>query len=152
MSTAPETPAQPITHEQLAELRERAATEHILRDGDPYYSEDGEASAFERAVTPAVVHSLVEEIERLRTALNGHLFDGESLTTRERVRAEFISELTQSRNHHRATGVRVAARIYATGMRESITRGEVCAFLGVIAEDLENSGGAGAAKSEVVAG
>jgi hypothetical protein len=154
MSAArPDLSEQPVTHELLAELRQRADAEHILRDGDPFYGDDGEASAFERTVTPAVVHSLVDEIERLQAALSGHLFDGESLSTRERVRAEFISELTQGRNHHRATGVRVAARIYSTGLRESITRGEVCAFLSVIADDFESAGGAGAAtKPEVAPG
>jgi hypothetical protein len=151
VSAEPDTSTQPVTHELLTELRQRADTEHILRGDDPYYGEDGEASAYERAVTPAVVHSLVDEIERLRNALNGHLFDGESLSTRERIRAEFISELARSRNHHRATGVRLAARIYSTGLRESITRGEVCAFLGVFADDLENSGGAGAAEQAVEA-
>lgn len=145
MSAAQETPAQPIAPDVLATLRERADTEQILRDGDPFYAEGGGASAFDRAVTPAVVHGLVDEIERLRAALRGNLFDGESLSTRERVREEFISELTRSRNHHRATGVRVAARMYATGLRESITRGEVCAFLSVVADDLEASGGVGAA-------
>lgn len=142
----------PLSQEKLAELRHRADTEHILRDGDPYYGEDGEAGAFERAVTPAVVHELVDEIERLRSALSGHLFDGESLGFREQIRAEMVKDLVKSRNHHRATGIRVAARIYSTGLRDNITRGEVCGFLSSLADSVEEAGGAGATSSEASAG
>lgn len=140
----------PLTDEALDELRRRADTERILRDDDPYYAEDGDASAFERAVTPAVVHELVDEIERLREALGGHLFDGESLGFREQVRAEMVKGLARSRNHHRATGIRVAARIYAGGLRENVTRGEVCGFLSSLADSVEEAGGAGAAPGEAL--
>lgn len=152
MSATPDTPAQPISNDLLAELRKRADTEHILRDGDPYYGDGGEAGAFERVVTPTVVHALVDEIERLRAALSGHLFDGESLGFREMVRAEIMRDLGASRNHHRAMGIRVAARIYSTGLRESITRGEVCGFLSALAEDVEGAGGVGGANREAAAG
>jgi hypothetical protein len=124
-------------NEELAELRQRAATEAILRDGDPYYGEDGEANSFERAVTPAVVQKLVDEIDSLRAALVGHLFDGESLSTREAVREEIQKELMQSRDHHRATGIRVAARMFSTGLREPIDRGYVGGFLTNLADQFE---------------
>ncbi|AYN57844.1 hypothetical protein HOU49_gp57 [Arthrobacter phage Eileen] len=37
--------------------------------------------------------ALVGEVRRLRKALAGHLFDGESLSTREAIRAELLKEL-----------------------------------------------------------
>ncbi|SEI45619.1 hypothetical protein SAMN04487917_101388 [Arthrobacter sp. yr096] len=126
-----------ITNEEIAELRQRADTESVLRDGDPYYGEDGEANSYERAVTPAVVHKLLDEIEGLRTALAGHLFDGESLSIREAVREEIQKEMLKSRDHHRATGIRVAARMFATGLREPIDRGYVGGFLTQVADRIE---------------
>ncbi|BCW61898.1 hypothetical protein [Arthrobacter sp. StoSoilB22] len=126
-----------FTNDELEELWQRAATETILRDGDPYYSEDGEANSFERAVTPVVVQRLLAEIEAGRNALAGRLFDGESLNFREAVRTEVQQELMQSRNHHRAMGIRIAARIFGSGLRESIDRGHVCAFLTSLADEIE---------------
>jgi hypothetical protein len=41
------------------------------------------------AVLP-VVQPLLAEIDRLNRALAGHLFDGESLSTREAIRSELI--------------------------------------------------------------
>jgi len=141
-----------LGNEALAELRQRADTEAILRDDDPYYGEEGEANAFERAVTPAVVHELVDEIERLRAALAGHLFDGESLGFREQVRAEMMRDLAQSRNHHRATGIRMAARLYNRGQSETVTRGQTCGFLTSLADSVEEAGGEDAPQAGALAG
>jgi hypothetical protein len=136
MDNLPEKPPL-FTAEELEELWQRAATEAILRDGDPFYSEDGEANSFERAVTPAVVQRLLAEIEAGRNTLVGHLFDGESLNFREAVRTEVQQELMQSRNHHRAMGIRVAARIFGSGLRNPIDRGHVCAFLSSLADEID---------------
>ena len=40
----------------------------------------------------AVIRGLRTENERLRRALAGHLFDGESLSTREAIRSELIKQ------------------------------------------------------------
>jgi hypothetical protein len=126
-----------FTTEELEELWQRAATEAVLRDGDPYYGEDGEANAFERAVTPAVLQRLLGEIESLRTALAGHIFDGESLSRREAIRSEIQQELLQSRARHRATGIRVAARLFTQGLRNPIDRGHVYGYLTSLADEIE---------------
>lgn len=61
----------------LATLRTRAHTEAILRDGDPYYDLDkGEASAWDKTVTPDTVLTLVHELERLQPAPGSHEFTG----------------------------------------------------------------------------
>jgi hypothetical protein len=61
------TPASLTGPELLAVLKVRAHTESVLRDGDPHYDIDnGEASAWDKTVTPDVVLSLVYELERLR--------------------------------------------------------------------------------------
>jgi len=62
----------------IAVLKTRAITESVLRRDDPYYDLDsGEASAWDKTVTPDVVLSLVYELERLTTATApAHEFTG----------------------------------------------------------------------------
>jgi hypothetical protein len=56
-------------------IKHRAITEAVMRRDDPFYDpEDGEASAWDKTVTPDVVLGLVYEIERLRG--DGHQFTG----------------------------------------------------------------------------
>ncbi|QAY16179.1 hypothetical protein SEA_SONALI_67 [Arthrobacter phage Sonali] len=53
----------------LNTLKVRAHTEAILREGDPHYDLDkGEASAWDKTVTPETVLRLVQEIEALQAA------------------------------------------------------------------------------------
>ena len=67
------------TAEQLAEYRQRAITERILRGGDPYYEVEylvdgtpvGGGSAWERIITPDAVEAMVEEILSLRSQVDG---------------------------------------------------------------------------------
>lgn len=64
-------------HPTLEAIKERAVTETILRRDDPYYSPEGEASSWDKVVTPDVVLGLVYELERLRPAAgDGHEFTG----------------------------------------------------------------------------
>lgn len=61
----------------LAALRVRAHTEAILRDSDPYYDLDkGEASAWDKTVTPETVLTLISELERLQPRPGSHEFTG----------------------------------------------------------------------------
>lgn len=63
-----------MTAPDVAAIKDRAVTESILRREDPYYEPDGEASQWDKTVTPDVVLALCYEIERLRGT--GHQFTG----------------------------------------------------------------------------
>lgn len=63
------------------------------------------------------------EIERLKRALAGHLFDGESLSTREAIRSELIEQglrvaSVESAQHHRECD---KARAEVAAIREQLT-------------------------------
>jgi hypothetical protein len=60
-----EPPTHEFTDAALKNLKDLAATERILRQGDPYYEGD-ECSTYDHEVTPDVVAGLCYEIERLR--------------------------------------------------------------------------------------
>jgi hypothetical protein len=78
-----------MDQDQLEQIKTRAAEPAKVLEwaGNPYADEY--TSALE--ATANDVPALVAEVERLRLALAGHLFDGESITAREAVRAEMIN-------------------------------------------------------------
>lgn len=51
------------------------------------------------------------EVERLTRALAGHLFDGESLSTREAIRSELIVQLAEDNERYLSTFARQETRI-----------------------------------------
>jgi hypothetical protein len=67
-----------MDQDQIEQIKARVAK------GDPYGADERAQALEDRA-------ALVAEVERLRLALAGHLFDGESITAREAVRAEMIN-------------------------------------------------------------
>lgn len=123
---------------RLEQIMRYADTEAILRNEDPFYGEDGEASQWDRNVTPAVVIGLCEEIAKLRTALAGHIFDGESLNTREAIRSEMIAESQRCIASAKADGIRLAARNYPSMLRDMVSRGSVIGWLTIFADNVEH--------------
>lgn len=75
---------------RIAEDEAVAATEAVLRDGDPYF--DGEASAFERSHDPARVLAECEAKRRIVSTMQSAINGGWQSQSREEI--EFVATRT----------------------------------------------------------